>query len=151
MRDVIKCSDGTTIVLGDDEQVQGGPIRGYNTPVVGLVVPTGTTRITWDDVLHSDAVVSAINNDEPQAAVAIGAKSVRLRSRGPGKGAKSDAVHLLTIAIQALQTAREQALLVRADMPKHERDRLLIPVLSDAGLAVRSTEEAIERWEAGKV
>ncbi len=75
----------------------------------------------------------------------------RIRTRGPGKGKRAECVLLLDIAIQALQTAKEAAVLVRTDMPTHERVRLLVPVLSDAGLAMRSVAEAVERWEAGKV
>jgi len=78
-------------------------------------------------------------------------KQLQVRSRGPGKGRRAESVHLLTIAIQALQNAREGLLKVNADMPKHERDRLLIGPLSDVGLAVRSAAEALERLEAGKL
>jgi|GEM_PF-5230197 len=72
-----------------------------------------------------------------------------VRTRGPGKGKRAETVHLLNAAIQALQNAREALIHVQTDMPKHERERLLIPVVSDTGFAGRNVAEALERWERG--
>lgn len=73
----------------------------------------------------------------------------RVRTSGPGKGKKSDTAHLVVIAQQALQGLADRLASIPLDAPKHERDRLLIPVVSDAGLAVRSVNEAIWRWQRG--
>jgi hypothetical protein len=107
------------------------------------------TTTTFNDVLHSEAVSDAV--DELLSGAHPSKRPNRIRTRGPGKGKRAECILLLDIAIQALQTAREAAVKVTSDMPAHERARLLVPVLSDAGLAMRSVEEAVERWEAGKV
>ena len=80
-----------------------------------------------------------------------GAHPNKRPNRTSGRKSRSgDVAQLLTIAIQALQNIRENALNVNADMPKHERERLLIAPLSDAGLAVRSVEEALEMLRRGR-
>ena len=118
-----------------------------NKPVVGLVVPTTTEKL--NGIMREYGAQLTAEVESETSGVHPDRRPVR-RTRAPGKGRRSECVHLLTIAIQALQTAREAALLVRPDMPTHERERMLVPALSDAGLAVRSVQEAIERWEAGK-
>ncbi len=139
---------------------------GEDNPVVGLVVPADcTTTVTWEDTPYGEAIraamlgVGPLDTIETEPANPLldtsGAhpdkRPNRIRTRGPGKGKRAECVLLLDIAIQALQAAKERALGVTADMPTHERMRLLVPVLSDAGLAMRSVEEAVERWERGLV
>jgi len=119
-------------------------------PVVGLVVPASDTR------LHGSRVTKPL--DAPRLGLEVetsGAhpdkRPIRARTSGPGKGHRAESVHLLTIARDAINAALDGLRRVNADMPRHERDRLLIPVVSDAGFAGRSVAEAIERMEAGKL
>ena len=107
------------------------------------------TTTTFNDVPHSEAVSDAV--DELLSGAHPDKRPNRIRTRGPGKGKRAECVHLLMIARDAIDSAIAAASIVKADMPAHERVRLLIAPKSDVGLVIRSAEEALERWEAGKV
>ncbi len=119
---------------------------------------TVTWHSTGDAQCPEAALVSTLGF-EPRNPMAVVGDSLtgahpdkrpnRLRTRGPGKGHKSEAVQYLRVAIQELQKACDDAAMVARDMPPHERERLLIAPKSDVGFAIRNAEAALKVWERG--
>ncbi len=127
-----------------------------HSPTVGLVVPAFASMREDELVLSpSDAAAmetvlrSVLSADGKTLTLPDGRR--RIRTPGKGKARRPDTVHLVEIALQELEKVQIALAAIDRDAPEHERKRRLIPVLSDAGLAMRSVQEAVERWEAGKV
>jgi len=118
-----------------------------DTPIVGLVVPDG---IEHDENYGMDAPLdvalrSTLSDDGKTLTLPAGQR----RTRGPGKGHKSEATLDLGFAIQALQTAREGADALQADMLPHQREKVLIDPRSQLEHAKRLIDQVLARWERG--